>query len=34
LLLLPVALVVWLVWRVIADRLANREDDHYDQIEK
>lgn len=34
LLLLPVGLVVWLVWRVIAERLNNREDDHYDRIEK
>lgn len=33
-LLLPVGLVVWLCWRVIAERLNNREDDHYDQIDK
>jgi len=32
--LLPVALIVWVVWRVIAERLSNREDDHYDKIEK
>ncbi|WP_226780634.1 hypothetical protein [Oceaniglobus trochenteri] len=34
LLLVPVALVAWVLWRVIAERLNNREDDHYDQIEK
>ena len=34
LVVLPVGLVVWLLWRVIAERLNNREDDHYDQIEK
>lgn len=32
--LIPVALVVYVVWRVIADRLNSAEDDHYDQIEK
>ena len=30
----PAALVGYIVWRVIADRLKNREDDHYDRIEK
>lgn len=30
----PAALVGYVVWRVIADRLKNREDDHYDRIEK
>jgi len=33
-LVLPVGLILWLLWRVIAERLTNREDDHYDQIEK
>lgn len=32
--LVPVALVVFVVWRVIAERLGNAEDDHYDRIEK
>lgn len=27
-------LVAYVVWRVIADRLSSREDDHYDEIEK
>lgn len=31
--LVPVGLVAYIVWRVIADRLASREDDHYDRIE-
>ncbi len=30
----PAALVAYVVWRVIADRVGNREDDHYDNIEK
>lgn len=30
----PALLVGYVVWRVIADRLGNREDDHYDDIEK
>ena len=30
----PAALVGYVVWRVIAERLRNREDDHYDNIEK
>lgn len=33
-LILPIALFVYLVWRVIADRIGNSEDDHYDRIEK
>ncbi|WP_108482530.1 hypothetical protein [Oceaniglobus ichthyenteri] len=33
-LLVPVGLFAWVVWRVIAERLNNREDDHYDRIEK
>ncbi len=31
---IPAALVGYVVWRVIAERLRNSEDDHYDQIEK
>lgn len=31
---IPAALVGYIVWRVIADRLSNKEDDHYDRIEK
>ena len=30
----PVALIAYVIWRVIAERLRNREDDHYDRIEK
>jgi len=30
----PVLLILYLVWRVIAERLKNREDDYYDHIEK
>lgn len=29
--LLPVALAVWIGWRVIADRVTSEEDDHYDR---
>ncbi len=29
-----IALGLYVVWRVISERLSNREDDHYDQIEK
>lgn len=32
--LVPALLVGYVVWRVIADRLGSKEDDHYDQIEK
>ncbi len=31
---IPAALVGYVVWRVVADRLGNTEDDHYDRIEK
>lgn len=31
---IPAALVAYVVWRVIADRIGNDEDDHYDHIEK
>ena len=30
----PVLLIAYIVWRVIADRLRSREDDHYDNIDK
>lgn len=32
--LIPVSLVAFVVWRVIAERWKNKEDDHYDGIEK
>jgi membrane protein implicated in regulation of membrane protease activity len=32
--LLPAALVGYILWRVISERLTNSEDDHYDRIEK
>ncbi|MEM9756865.1 MAG: hypothetical protein AAF914_12760 [Pseudomonadota bacterium] len=32
--LIPAALVGYVVWRVISDRLSSAEDDKYDQIEK
>ena len=31
---IPTGLVAYIIARVIADRLGNREDDHYDRIEK
>lgn len=31
---IPAALIAYVVWRVIADRIGNSEDDHYDRIEK
>lgn len=31
---IPAALVGYVVWRVVADRLGSSEDDHYDHIEK
>ncbi len=31
---IPAVLVGYVVWRVIAERLSNSEDDHYDNIEK
>jgi membrane protein implicated in regulation of membrane protease activity len=31
---LPAILIGYVLWRVISDRLNNREDDHYDHIEK
>ncbi len=32
--IVPAALAGYVIWRVIAERLRNREDDHYDNIEK
>lgn len=34
LILVPLALVIYVAWRVIAERLTNKEDDHYDHIQK
>lgn len=31
---IPAALVGYIVWRVLDERLHNAEDDHYDRIEK
>lgn len=31
---IPVVLAFYIGWRVIAERLGNKEDDHYDRIEK
>jgi membrane protein implicated in regulation of membrane protease activity len=31
---IPVVLVLYVAWRVLAERLSNRDDDHYDRIEK
>ena len=30
----PTALFAYIAWRVIAERVTNREDDHYDRIDK
>jgi hypothetical protein len=30
--LIPAGLAAWLGWRVIAERLGNAEDDHYDRM--
>jgi len=30
---IPVAVVGWIVFRVVSDRLSSREDDHYDRME-
>lgn len=32
--IIPVALIGYVLWRVISDRLRNSEDDRYDRIEK
>ncbi len=34
LLFIPAMLIGYIVWRVVAERLQNSEDDHYDNIEK
>lgn len=34
LVILPVTMVAYILWRVISDRLGNKDDDHYDRIEK
>ena len=31
---IPAALVGYIAWRVLEERLSNAEDDHYDRIEK
>jgi len=33
-LIIPTALVAYIVYRVIYERVTNKEDDHYDHIEK
>lgn len=33
-LFVPLALIAYVAWRVISDRMSSREDDHYDRIEK
>ena len=30
---IPALLVAYVVWRVVAERLGSREDDHYDRME-
>lgn len=30
---IPILLMGYVLWRVIAERLANREDDHYDRLD-
>ncbi|ABV92814.1 hypothetical protein Dshi_1072 [Dinoroseobacter shibae DFL 12 = DSM 16493] len=32
--MIPLGLIAFVVWRVISDRIGNREDDHYDHLEK
>lgn len=34
LIFIPAALIGYVAWRVLADRLNSAEDDHYDRIEK
>jgi membrane protein implicated in regulation of membrane protease activity len=31
---IPTALVAYVVWRVIAERIRNSDDDHYDRMDK
>jgi membrane protein implicated in regulation of membrane protease activity len=32
--LIPAGMLAYVLWRVLADRLRNREDDRYDRIER
>ncbi|CUH28622.1 hypothetical protein JSE7799_00817 [Jannaschia seosinensis] len=32
-LLLPASLLAYVIWRVVADRIRSRDDDHYDRME-
>ncbi|MEL7344326.1 MAG: hypothetical protein AAFN59_05625 [Pseudomonadota bacterium] len=32
--MIPLALVIYVAWRIISDRVSSREDNHYDRIEK
>lgn len=32
--LILISLVGYVIWRVVADRIRSREDDHYDNIDK
>ncbi|RVV97231.1 hypothetical protein EKE94_14535 [Mesobaculum littorinae] len=32
--LIPALLILYLLWRVLSDRLRNSEDDHYDRIDR
>ncbi|HBZ44449.1 MAG TPA: hypothetical protein DEO85_10420 [Maritimibacter sp.] len=32
--IVPIALLAYIAWRVLAERLNNSDDDHYDRIEK
>jgi len=34
LVIVAVTLLAYVLWRVITDRLGNKDDDHYDRIEK
>lgn len=34
LILVPVALIGYVIWRVVADRIGSEEDDHYDNIDR
>lgn len=34
LILVPMLGVIYVLWRVISDRIANKEDDYYDRIDK
>ena len=32
LLMIPVAIAGYIIWRVVADRVTSEEDDHYDKV--